>query len=181
MSSPAEPDRVKLIVASTYKETKILDRVMELLSENYGKIDFIGDEYNFDFTDYYAEEMGTDLKKRILSFRELIYPETITEVKWFAYKLEKMFSKENRRLINLDPGYLTKSYVLLTSFKQSPHRIYLRDSVYAELELIYENNEFCLLKWTYPDYRTEQVKDNLHSIRDIYLSQLRELRRNKNV
>lgn len=181
MSTPTEPDRVKLIVASTYKETRILDQTMDLISENYGKIDFIGDEYNFDFTDYYADEMGAGLKKRILSFRELIFPETITEIKWFVYKLEKRFSKENRRLINLDPGYLTKSHFLLTTFKQSPHRIYLRDEVYAELEMIYENAEFCVLKWTYPDYRIKEVKDNLNSIRDIYLSQLRDLRRNKNV
>ncbi len=181
MSIPSEPERVKLVVASTYKETKILEEAMDLISEKYGRIDFIGDEYDFDFTDYYADEMGKDLKKRILSFRELIFPETITDIKWFVYKLEKRFSKEDKRLINLDPGYMTKSNFMLTTFKESPHRIYLRNNVYAEIELIYENAGFCVLKWTYPDYRKSEVIDNLTSIRDIYLSQLREERRKKNV
>jgi hypothetical protein len=181
MSTPSEPDRVKLVVASTYREIKILDQVMDLMSENYGKIDFIGDEYNFHFTDYYRDEMGEGLKKRIFSFRELIFPETIREIKWFTHKLEKRFSEENRRLINLDPGYITKDNFLLTTFKKSPHRIYIGDNVYAEIELIYENAEFSVLKWTYPDYRAKEVINNLNSIRGLYLSQLRSLRRNKDV
>ncbi len=181
MSTPSQPERVKLVVASTYKDIKIFEEAMDLISERYGKVDFIGGEYDFDFTDYYADEMGEGLKKRILSFRELISPETITDIKWFIYKLEKRFSKEGRRLINLDPGYMTKGNFMLTTFKDSPHRIYLRDGVYAEIELIYENAGFSVLRWTYPDYRKKEVIDNLISIRDIYLSQLREERRKKDV
>jgi len=177
MSAPSEPAKVKLVIAVTYNNYEYFTSTLDALRDNYGEIDFIGDEYNFDFTHYYADEMGENLKKRIFSFRELIPPETIIEVKWFAYNLEKKFSRNNKRNVNIDPGYLTRDNFLLTTFKNSPHRIYLRNSVYAEIELIFENGEFCDLKWTYPDYRLAVLKRGLVSIRNIYLSQLREIRR----
>lgn len=181
MSTPSEPERVKLVIASTYRDMLILEKVKEIMRDNYGEIDFAGDEYDFDFTDYYSEEMGLNLKKKIFSFRELIFPETITEIKWFTYNLEKKFSVTGKRQINLDPGYITRDNFMLATFKSSPHRIYLRDKVYGEIELIYENGEFKEMRWTYPDYRTKKVKEDLESVRTIYLYQLKELRRSKNV
>lgn len=181
MSNPQEPERVKLITAATYRDGLILDRVMETMQESYGKIDFVGDEYDFNFTEYYSDEMGQDLRKRLISFRELIFPETITEVKWFLYRIENKLKENNKRKINLDPGYMTRNNFVLVTFKNSPHRIYIRDNVYAEIELLYESGSFQELKWTYPDYRLNKVKENLKSIRDIYLPQLREYRRHKDV
>ncbi len=78
--------------------------------------------------------MGRDLFRVLLSFRKLVRREDIVEIKLFTNRLEKKLSGKDRRIVNIDPGYLTLSNVFLASCKEYFHRAYLREGVYLENE-----------------------------------------------
>jgi hypothetical protein len=77
------------------------------------------------------------------------------------------------RLVNLDPGVLSLSRLILASTKDFSHRIPLRDGIYAEVTLRYSGGDFRNLPWTFPDYRTEDYHAILRQIRSTYREQLR--------
>jgi hypothetical protein len=75
--------------------------------------------------------------------------------------------------VNIDPGYLAKAHLILATGKGYSHRPYLRDGIYADLTLMYQDKSFRTLPWTYPDYAGDQMQGMLLRIRERYLLQLR--------
>jgi hypothetical protein len=63
--------------------------------------------------------------------------------------------------------------LILATGKGYSHRPYLRDGIYADLTLIYQNRQFCSLPWTYPDYADEKQLEIFGKIRARYLIQLK--------
>jgi hypothetical protein len=151
----------------------LIIEAVKLFSGNYGKPDFISDVLPFDYTDYYRAEMGSPLVRRFASFENLISPETLPEIKSFANDIEDRFSAGGKRGVNIDPGYLSEFHLILATGKGYAHRPYLRDGIYADLTLIYRNNAFHPLEWTYPDYASSDITRILIKIRDKYVFQLR--------
>ena len=134
----------------------------------------------FTFTDYYTKEMGNTIKRFFLSFEKTIKPDDITGIKIKANQLEEIIAGESNakvsRPVNLDPGYLTTSKIILTTTKDYSHRIYLKDGIYAETTLQYRTvkgggKEFQAMPWTYPDYCTKEYLDFFSQMRKIYLTQ----------
>ena len=70
--------------------------------------------------------------------------------------------------MNIDPGYLTLSKVVLLTTKDYTHRIYLAGGIYAEVTLRYKSGTFNPWDWTYPDYKTPEYVNIFNHIRDIY-------------
>jgi len=107
-----------------------------------------------------------------LCFKKLIDPEEIPSIKIWTNKLEDEFKKDGKfnviRPINLDPGYLTQSKLILASTKDYYHRIHLQGGIYAEVTLFYQNGKFENLPWTYPDYQTEKYKNFFLKARELY-------------
>jgi len=99
--------------------------------------------------------------------------EALADVKLFTNGLEDRFATEDKRLVNIDPGYLLSERFVLATGKNYTHRIYLRAGIYADLTLIYHNGGFHALDWTYPDYAGEAIIRFLKSVRDRYMYQLR--------
>jgi hypothetical protein len=132
----------------------------------YGPADFISDPIPFTYTDYYTSEMGTSLIRLFLSFRDLINPQMLPDIKIQSNKLENQFSPTDSRIINLDPGILYLSRLILATTKDNTQRIPLRDGIYGEITLLYQKKAFQTLPWTYPDYRTPPYHDVLSKIRD---------------
>lgn len=122
--------------------------------------------------------MGADLKKLVVAFTHLLPIERFPEVKIFANDLEWEFREHlldrSRRLINIDPGYVSPSSVVLASTKPAAHRIYLRDGIYGELLLRHSRGSLRNLPWTYPDYRTHLVHTFFTRTRDRYYNQLKK-------
>jgi hypothetical protein len=118
--------------------------------------------------------MGTDLVRRFLSMEKLIKPETLPDIKLMTNNIEDKFSAEDKREVNIDPGYLSKANLILATGKGFSHRPYLRDGIYADLTLIYQDKKFCSLPWTYPDYADMKQHQIFSKIRARYLLQLRE-------
>lgn len=162
--------KAKLFAAIMYSDEEAYKRAVEELVKKFGAIDCEGEPFAFDFTDYYAEEMGQKLFKKFLSFRELINREELADIKVFANELEKKLSKEGKRQVNIDPGYVTAHNLILATRKESQHRIYLRSSVFAEVTLAFKKKGCIFFDWTYPDYRTKLACDFLLKVRKELLS-----------
>lgn len=180
MGDLREADPVKLIVGILGNKRELFEKAEIIFNEKFGNIDFKSDYISFNFTDYYEKEMGNGLLKRFYSFSNLIDPSIINKIKLFSIDIEDEFSSngkgKKRRQINIDPGYVAMSKLVLASTKDRSHRIYLGDRIFAEVTLLFENKEFIPMKWTYADYRTKEYRDILLKIRQIYAMQLKNSR-----
>ncbi len=108
---------------------------------------------------YYSKEMGKSLGRILVAHSELVHRTQLVDLKLWAQSLEKRTSSKNgARILNIDPGFIGLEQVLLSSHKPYSHRIYLRDSIWAELVLIYREQRWMDVPWTYPDYRDEEKK-----------------------
>lgn len=153
-------------------------RYRHTFEENLGRIILQSFTYNFsEYTDYYEKEMGRPLWKTFFFFESLKDPSYLVELKHLCFNFERERAIEGgRRQVNLDPGYISLSKVVLSTFKDYSHRLYLGRSVYAEVTLIYREGSFQPLPWTYPDYKCERVIEFFNKARSLYKERLRAYR-----
>ena len=172
MGEVKEPKPVKLFLGLLIAKLPLLPQIYEALEKELGPIELSSELIDFTYTNYYEPEMGAGLKRQFLSFRKLIAPDRLPEIKLFTNELERNFAEEGRRRVNLDPGYLTGANLVLATTKNFSHRLYLGKGIYGEVTLIFKGGKFEPLPWTYPDYRSNL--ELFHEIRKKYLAQLRE-------
>jgi hypothetical protein len=178
MAKIKEAFAVKLIMGMISWNVDLFGEVTETLVEKFGPVDLKSSLFNFDKTNYYEEEMGGNLKRQFLSFQELIEPKELVEIKLFTNSLEEkflLFKDKPSRLINLDPGYLDCTKLVLASTKDSQSRIYLREGIYAEITLYFSRGTFKSRSWTFPDYQTQEYIEVFNQIRKLYISQRRNI------
>jgi len=174
--------RVKLFFALMTRRAELFQECERELAEEFGPMDPRGEPYDFDqFTDYYAEEFGTGLRKCFVAVKELIAPEELVAVKRRANDIEQCFARRGRpeasnhpRLINIDPGYLSLSKVVLATTKDQAHRLYMGNGIFEEVTLTYRKSAggFQPNPWTYPDYRTPERLQFFNRLREAYHRQL---------
>jgi hypothetical protein len=82
-------------------------------------------------------------------------------------------SPSSARRVNLDPGYLDATKLVLASTKNQAHRLYLSQGIYAEVTLLYHHKAFHPFIYTYEDYRWPETHTFLQRVRKQYLEQLR--------
>ena len=146
----------------------------------YGPIDFVSEPLPFGFTDYYEEEMGPGLRRRLIAFRPLIPPEGIVDAKLWTNSLEEKYLNSRRgRTINVDPGVLAAAKFILATGKDYTHRIYLGKGIFGDLTLIFRNGAFTPLPWTYPDYASEPLSGIIGLLRRQYLWQIKQGQKGK--
>lgn len=165
---------VKLIVGFIFKKESSLDKAENILKKIFGKIDFKSSILAFTHTDYYQAEFGKSLKRKFISFEKLIPASSLAKIKVFTNGLEKKLAVDSHRIINIDPGYLDLSKLILASTKDYRHRIYLDKGIYAEITLFYQDKNFQAWEWTYPDYKTKEYIAIFNRIRRIYNQQCRD-------
>ena len=163
-----QPLPVKFICTFIYSQENIYEKTKKILEKKFSEIDFESRCIDFNFTDYYNQEMGNSLFRRFIAFKKLYNPEEFIKIKLACIKLEKRFAINNKRIINIDPGYLNEAKLVLTTTKDFAHRIYLGKGVFAEVTLTFCKGKFRDLSTTFPDYRTKEYKDILLKIRSIY-------------
>lgn len=173
MSTPRPPEPAKLVVGVILKETALVDAVAGALQERFGAPDMISPWLPFDFTDYYREEMGGPLKRRIFSFRRLVDQDTLPSIKLETNRIEQRLSLDGRRRVNIDPGLLTFERFVLATGKNYTHRLYLGRGIFGDLTLMFSGGGFKPLPWTYPDYASEPLRGFLHEVRGRYRYDLR--------
>lgn len=179
MLQKAYPAPVKLVCGFLYSSQSNYRKAKDILTKKFGKIDYESEIIDFTFTDYYAKEMGEGLKRRFISFAKLQKPDTFSRIKSLCINVERKFllknSREKRRTVNIDPGYINESKLVLTTTKDFSHRIYIGKGIYAEVTLLYNKKEknFIDLSTTFPDYRTLVYKRILLTIRGLYSKQIK--------
>jgi hypothetical protein len=168
---------VKLIAGMIGRGGEIFPEALAPLESRCGPVDFQSEFIPFDFTGYYEKEMGPSLLRRFYSFQNLIDPGDLPELKIETNRIEdELCDRETgRRRINIDPGYVALSKLVLATTKERPHRIHIGRGIYAEVTLQYQGSSFSPWDWTYPDYRTETYISIFNRIRDEYASKLKEL------
>ena len=175
MSTPKVADDVKLVASLFSPEEKILEEVIVELQAAYGSTDWVSLPLFFDRTRYYEKEMGWPLRRRFVSFKPLIRPEAIVDIKLQTNELEKRSLQEGRRKVNIDPGYVALERLVLATGKNYTHRIHLLKGIYADLTLVFHQGSFQTLPWTYRDYADPLVIGLFNDIREHYKNQLRGL------
>ncbi len=164
----------KLFMSLITSEDDSLARGMKDLSLAFGAVDFVSHKLPFDFTDYYTREMGKDLFRHFITFRDLISVPLLPDIKQLTNRLEEGYATPaGTRRVNIDPGYICLEHIILATTKAYTHRPYLRDGIYADLTLIYRKRSFQPLEWTYPDYRQEEVIGLFNQFRKRYVEDLK--------
>ena len=158
---------VKLIAGLIFKDKFTLHKAEGLLIKHFTPLDFESQILPFIHTHYYQKELGPNLLRKFISFKKLIPAEDLYKIKILTNKIERRLSVEKHRSVNIDPGYLDLSKLILATTKDYSHRIYLNDGIYAEVTLIYKDKNFQACVWTYPDYRTEPYLNFFLSLRNM--------------
>ena len=172
MSEIYIPEKVKLIAAITFSDENILKLVEKRLNNQYGKLDCKLEPYQFTHTEYYRDEMGENLKKTFVSFIELIDSANLPDIKIQTNKIEEEFSENQKRRVNIDPGYVDAAKLVLATTKDYSHRIYIAKGIYGDIHLLIHKGKYKPNPWTYPDFREDYVLNFFNDVRKIYLESL---------
>jgi hypothetical protein len=170
------PLPVKLFVGVLTSAPTVLPNVEKRLAALFGPIDSRSESFPFDLTHYYDEEMGVPICRCFLSFEDLIDASEIAGIKAKTNDLESALAEEHpgsRRPVNLDPGYLEQSKIVLASTKNFFHRILISGGIYAEVTLHFQDGEWRAFPWTFPDYKSGRYHQFFSSLRDLYREQLK--------
>ncbi|MCG3138383.1 MAG: hypothetical protein HJJLKODD_02246 [Phycisphaerae bacterium] len=170
------PKASKLFVGVLTGDPDLWHRAENFLVRDFGPIDHRSPLWPFAHTNYYRDELGEQVQRCFVSFERLIRPENIAEIKRFTNDIETRLAEEvnglpELRPVNLDPGYLTLSKVVLATTKDHAHRIYLQRGIFAEVTLHYQDHGWRSWPWTYPDY----AADTYHG----FFEQMRQLLKNQ--
>ena len=169
-------EAVKLFCGILHSSCISTEEILSSLSKVFGAIDLQSPSIPFTFTSYYKKEMGENLLRFFASFSLLQDPANAADWKLASIQLEREFLKKGTslRLVNIDPGYLVASRLLLLTTKDFSHRVYLREGIYAEVTLCWRRGSFQRMEWTYPDYNSSFARDFFTKVRNIYLQQRRQ-------
>jgi len=161
----------KLVMAILISRREREEELLETLERTWGQPDLCSSTIPFTYTNYYDAEMGQGIQRFFVSFRRLVDPSLIAEIKLQTNQIEEQFREEDARKVNIDPGLLCLSRFILVTTKESAHRIPLSGGIYAEVTLLFHKGSFHPLEWTYPDYRSSEYLRILNDIRSLYRAQ----------
>lgn len=172
MSKPKDPEAARLILSVIYPEGAEIPAAWKAIEKAWGPLDFLSTVRSFDYTSYYEKEMGRPLYRRWAAFRTLVAQDRLVEVKWQALAMERQWSREGKRSLNLDPGLITAERLVLATGKNYSHRLYLGQGIFGDLTLVFRKGTFQPLPWTFPDYKEEDSIWMFNKIRERYLKEL---------
>lgn len=175
-----DPKPVKLIIGILAANHNCLHTAAELLSDKFGKVDFSSEVWPFTQTDYYKEQTGPRILRQFVSIKRLIEPSLLAKIKFRTNKLEQKLVKKLAlpltRPVNLDPGIIEPSKLVLATTKNFSHRIYIGKNMYAEVTLIFDKGNWRPQFYTYPDYKQQCYFDFFDKVRTRLLEQLKSKR-----
>jgi len=174
MAEIKQPQKVLVITGLIYKNDFHIIELLDILRNELGDISLTSEVIPFTHTVYYRKEMGDNLLRQWFAFGDLIVPDALTELKHRSNEIELRFlGEKGGRLVNIDPGLITMSSLILASTKNYSHRIYIGKGIYAEVTLIYKHQKFTSLEWTYPDYQEIKALDFFQKARDTLKERLK--------
>ena len=181
MGLPTLPKPVKLFVALLSNDPALFSLSHTHLRSQYGPIDLESETFVWNMTDYYRKEMGENLLRQFVTFERLIAPDALASIKLATNAVEISLSNGGRptspRRVNIDPGYVDATKLVLASAKNQAHRLYLSQGIYAEVTLLFYHGEFHPFVYTYPDYQWPETYAFLRRVQQHYRHQLRTLKK----
>lgn len=163
---------VLLICGILASDRASMDSAIAVLEQELGSVLCSSEIIPFDYTDYYAQETGDNILRCYLGFDRLIDPFDLYDIKRQTNKIEQDYVVDGNRMVNLDPGYISKAKLVLATTKDATHRIYGGNGIYAEATLYFEGKTYHPWKWTYPDYRNKKNIDFFNRLRQKYKTKL---------
>ena len=162
---PAEP--VLLFMGTLYSDAGIFNYSKEIIEKNFGDILLISPSIKWNHSSYYKDELGWPLFRQFIFLKNLIDPGMLAQIKLKTNEIEDALSSKGKRCINLDPGYLTLSKIVLASTKNYAHRIYLGKGVYGEVTLVYvyKDSTYTPHLFTYRDYQDKTCIEMFLNVR----------------
>jgi len=172
-----EPEPVKLFCGILAADKQYLQQAKESLQRELGNTDLESDIWDFDKTEYYKDETGDNILRQFVSFEKPIDPGRLAEVKHKTNEIEKKLASlggDLPRPVNLDPGVIETSKLVLATTKNYSHRVYIGERMYAEVTLTFHKGGWKPFDYTYPDYARQRyhkfftdarnrLKEQLHS------------------
>lgn len=179
MGTPRLPDPVKYFITCLSAEKELLEQIGASLEDGFGAPDEFSAPIPWRYSPAYTRELGKHIRRRFFVCRTLRRPEELPSLKFATMELEHCFCRSDRgetaRRVNLDPGYVSGSHVILASTKRYRNRVHLRDGIYADLTLYYDGRTFQRFGLpTLPDYRTRGAIAFFNGLRRRYRRQLAE-------
>lgn len=184
MGQIKETKKVKPFVGLLISDRSLLKECIQELEENFSPVDLTSPIIPFSHSTYYQAEMGNQIDRLWVSFVNLVDPGELAIYKLKTNTLEENLSMTYNetgqiiRRVNIDPGYLSDSSIILASTKNYNHRIYLQAGIYAEVTLTFRR-EFGWqpYPWTYPDYQDPIALKFFAELRLLYRSQESQMAR----
>lgn len=173
MAKAKRPQDVKLIISLFSADSRLIKEIRGILVDKFGRVDYESRYLLMQNASYYEAEMGKGLKRKFYSFKDLVNPGKLADIKVYTNKLENKYLHNGKRLINIDPGYITEGKLVLATAKNHQHRIYLKKGIYAEVTLRYKPGGFISWEWTYPDYASLEFREVFNKIIKKYRKQLK--------
>jgi len=171
------PKPAKLIIGILAADQECLTAALEAINANFGKTDLVSDVWPFDQTDYYKEQTGENILRQFVSIEKLVDPGKLAKIKLKTNKIEQKLAEQSAsdllRPVNLDPGLIEPSKLVLATTKNYSHRIYLGKKIFAEVTLIFDKGAWRPFDYTYPDYRQDCYFDFFEKVRTRLLEQLK--------
>ncbi len=172
-----KPRPVKLIIGILAADQQCLTAAIDTIKAKFGKIDLLSETWPFDQTDYYKDQTGPNILRMFVTIEKLIDPGKLAKIKHKTNKLEQnlafQLNRDFYRPVNLDPGLIEPSKLILATTKNYSHRIYIGQKMYAEVTLLYDKGTWQPLPYTYPDYKQQCYFDFLTKVRAKLLEQLK--------
>ena len=167
MAPRKTPAPVALFMATLWQESFPISAWQPVLDE-FGEILCENEIFDFDFSNYYDDEMGVPLKKQFWVFARLFDPAELPAWKLKTIEMEERFAEHGRRRLNLDPGYVDSAKLVLATTKNFDHRIYLGQGIYGDVQLRFRHGHFVTNEWTYADYQQPEHLVFFESAREKY-------------
>lgn len=170
MGDICSPKPVKLFAGLLASSESLLAEVRTRLEREFGPVDLISPVWPFTATDYYRDELGDTVSRQFVFFENLVDPVRLPDIKIRTNQIEQDIGvghhrPAGQRPVNIDPGYITLSKLVLATTKDYSHRLYLRDGIYAEVTLRYHARRWERLPWTYADYAAETYHEFFETAR----------------
>jgi len=171
MAAIATPPSVLLICGMISANPSLFDQAVDEMSPLFGPVEIRSDVMAFDFTHYYDRQMGSPLWRQFVSFANPVTGDALAAAKRATNEFEERFAQRLQapgapeRPINLDPGYVDLSKLVLASCKDFSHRVYLGGGVFGEITLMFHKDRWDALPWTFPDYASGRYDGFLLAVR----------------
>jgi hypothetical protein len=176
-ANPFAPPSARLVAGGLFRDPAAWAAAEEALTAAFGPVTGERLVVPFDGSGYYDAEMGRGLTRVFLVFRDVVLQEELAAIKRLTVSIERRLADcagdAVRRRVNLDPGLLSLSTLVLASTKGFAHRVYLGQGIHAEVTLLFRGNAFAPVPWTYPDYRQPEALAFFTAARNSWLREVR--------